>query len=55
MSKEERHMKKEKIKEYSRRADSRLLSLTEDMDIAFLTQIKNLSQRKEITAMGHFH
>lgn len=48
-------MKKEKIKEYSRRADSRLLSLTEDMDIAFLTQIKNLSQRKEITAMGHFH
>lgn len=48
-------MKKEKIKEYSRRADSRLLSLTEDMDIAFLTQIKNLSQRKEITAMGYFH
>ena len=48
-------MEKEKLKEYTRRAYNSLPSPTKDMGIAFLTQIKNLSQRKDITVMGHFH
>lgn len=36
MDKEERQMEIEKLKEYSRREDKRLPSLTKDTDIMFL-------------------